>query len=212
MDPRDFLEQLIQERGDDYAGLSRLIGRNPAYIQQFIKRGTPKRLSEDDRKLLATYFGVSEQLLGAPAEGPVIAGRVAVPRLAVRAAAGAGALDAHDRAVSHVTFDGRWLRSLGAADPNGLSIIKVEGDSMAPTLSDGDEILVDCGQGSKRPRDGVFVLRIDEALLVKRLSVNPAQRTVAIKSDNPSYPSFEDCPLADVAIVGRVVLTVRRVA
>ena len=48
-DPRALLERLIRERREDYAGLSRLIGRNPAYVQQYIKRGTPRRLSEGDR-------------------------------------------------------------------------------------------------------------------------------------------------------------------
>ena len=41
-DARTALDRLIVERGENYADLSRLIGRNPAYIQQFIKRGTPK--------------------------------------------------------------------------------------------------------------------------------------------------------------------------
>ena len=39
--PRSALERLAKDRGDDFASLSRLIGRNSAYIQQFIKRGTP---------------------------------------------------------------------------------------------------------------------------------------------------------------------------
>ena len=47
-DPRAVLERLIRERREDYAGLSRLLGRNAAYMQQFIRRGTPKRLAEDD--------------------------------------------------------------------------------------------------------------------------------------------------------------------
>ena len=51
IDARAALERLIEERGEDYAALSRLIGRNAAYIQQFIKRGTPKRLSEEDRRV-----------------------------------------------------------------------------------------------------------------------------------------------------------------
>ena len=38
---RAALARLIEERGADYAGLSRMLGRNPAYIQQFIKRGVP---------------------------------------------------------------------------------------------------------------------------------------------------------------------------
>ena len=50
VDVRSALEALCRERGEDYASLSRLIGRNAAYIQQFIKRGTPQRLAEEDRE------------------------------------------------------------------------------------------------------------------------------------------------------------------
>lgn len=48
--PRAELARLIAERREDYAGLSRLLGRNPAYIQQFIKRGVPRRLSRRQRR------------------------------------------------------------------------------------------------------------------------------------------------------------------
>ena len=69
-DPRLVLERLCAERGDDFAGLSRMLGRNPAYIQQFVRRGVPKRLGEDERRKLARYFGVPEALLGGPADEP----------------------------------------------------------------------------------------------------------------------------------------------
>ena len=49
-DPRLFLEHLCAERGEDFAGLSRMLGRNPAYIQQFVRRGVPKRLKEEERR------------------------------------------------------------------------------------------------------------------------------------------------------------------
>ena len=63
---RDTLARLIQQSGEGFASLSRLIGRNPAYIQQYLKRGIPRRLSEQDRRRLARHFGVSEALFGAP--------------------------------------------------------------------------------------------------------------------------------------------------
>src|SRR3546814_13360797 len=63
------------ERRENYDALSRLIGRNPSYIQQYIKRGTPRKLSETDRRTLARYFGVDEQLLGGPADTPSQIGR-----------------------------------------------------------------------------------------------------------------------------------------
>jgi hypothetical protein len=68
-DPRAVLERLIAESAEDFAGLSKLIGRNPTYIQQFIKRGSPKKLPETERGILARYFGVDESVLGGPDAG-----------------------------------------------------------------------------------------------------------------------------------------------
>ena len=65
-DPRIVIERLCTERGEDFASLSRMLGRNPAYIQQFVRRGVPRRLKEEERRKLARYFSVSESLLGGP--------------------------------------------------------------------------------------------------------------------------------------------------
>ncbi len=46
-DPRLVLERLCAERGEDFAGLSRMLGRNSAYIQQYVRRGVPRRLGEE---------------------------------------------------------------------------------------------------------------------------------------------------------------------
>jgi len=208
-DGRAALARLIEEKGEDYAGLSRLIGRNAAYIQQFIKRGTPRRLAEADRRILARYFGVEESLLGAPETEPK-PGLRPVPRLDVDAAAGAGAFDGDEREGGHIAFDPAWLRRVARGGPDQLSIIRVAGDSMAPTLADGDDILVDRGDAAPRLRDGIYVLRIEGALVVKRLALNPAARTLSIRSDNPAYPGWPDCDPAAVDIVGRVVWAGRR--
>jgi phage repressor protein C with HTH and peptisase S24 domain len=211
MDPRSALQRLIEEKGEDYSSLSRLLGRNAAYIQQYIKRGNPKKLAEDDRRLLARYFGVSEALLGGPDPAAPAQDVVTVPRLDVGASAGAGAFAGDEQARSRIAFDRKWLRGV-SADPKQLSMIRVEGDSMLPTLSDGDEILVDSGDASARLRDGIYVLRMDDVLMVKRLALNPAAKRVTVKSDNPAYPSWPDCPLGQVDVVGRVVWAGRRVA
>lgn len=209
-DARAALQRLIGEKGEDYAGLSRLIGRNPAYIQQYIKRGSPKRLAEADRRLLARYFGVDDSLLGGIDAEPG-RGLVPVPRLGLGASAGAGAFAGDERAEAHIAFDPAWLRRIARGAPDLLSIIRVAGDSMAPTLADGDDILVDRGDGAARIRDGIYVLRIDDALVVKRLAVNPAARTLSVRSDNPAYPGWPDCDPGAIDIVGRVVWTGRRI-
>ena len=208
---RAALQRLIEERGEDYAALSRLLGRNPAYVQQYIKRGSPRRLAERDRRVLARYFGIDEARLGGPPASAARHGLVAVARFDTGIAAGAGAVGEGGEARALIAFDREWLRRVARGRPDQLSIVRVQGDSMVPMLADGDEILVDCGDAAGRLRDGVYVLRIDEALVVKRLSVNPAARTVSITSENPAYPGWPDCALSSIDVVGRVVWAGRRI-
>jgi phage repressor protein C with HTH and peptisase S24 domain len=231
-DVRQTLEALIAARGLSFAGVSQLLGKNPSYVQQFLRRGSPKRLDERDRKLLAQFFGVSERQLGAPGDtipeaprGPMAArqGRPRsgsarglpsrmrlIPHLAVGASAGAGALPDNEAPLAEIAFDEAWLRRLGAGS-DAVTMIRVEGDSMAPTLGDGDDILVAMPtDGPARRRDGIHVLRMDDALIVKRLAFRPDGR-LSVTSDNALYPSYDDVAPESVSIVGRVIWAGRRV-
>ena len=211
-DPRLVLERLCAERGEDFAGLSRMLGRNPAYIQQFVRRGVPKRLKEEERRKLARYFSVSEALLGGPPESDrAPGGLVSVKRHPVSVSAGPGAVVTEELGKPYFAFDERWLKALTASQPSKLSIVRVEGDSMAPTLNAGDDILVDLGEAADRLRDGIYVLRIDDAVVVKRLALNPTGRRVTVQSDNPAYPDWPNCSLDDIKPIGRVIWAGRRV-
>jgi phage repressor protein C with HTH and peptisase S24 domain len=212
IDARETLQRLCAERGVDFAGLSRLVGRNPAYIQQFVRRGTPRRLPETERRVIADFFGISESLLGGPA--PIDSpgeGMVSVPLLPLRAAAGAGAVADDERPRAHLAFEQAWLRRLTSASAEHLSLIQVSGDSMAPTLTDGDELLIDRSDSARRLRDGVYVLRIDDMLVVKRLTLHPVTRRATVQSDNPAYADWPDCDPSELKIIGRVIWTGRRV-
>lgn len=207
-DPRTALNRLVTENGDDYAGLSKLVGRNAAYIQQFIKRGTPKRLPEAERGILARYFGVEEQVLGGVVPPATKSGLRLIPKLAVGASAGPGAMDEGEALAGKIGFDEKWLRKMGL-DPAQLSLIRVAGDSMAPTLNDGDDIMVDRAAATTPLRDGIHVIRMDDVLMVKRLARGPAGR-LSVLSDNPAYPDWADVDGAAVTVIGRVVWTGRR--
>jgi phage repressor protein C with HTH and peptisase S24 domain len=210
-DPRVVLERLCTERGEDFAGLSRMLGRNPAYIQQFVRRGVPKRLGEAERRKLARYFSIPESLLGGPADEAPVGGLIPVRRAPVRASAGPGAIPYEQAGKPYFAFDENWLKSLTASPPSKLSIIRVEGDSMAPTLNAGDDILVDPADCAERLRDGIYVLRADEALVVKRLALHPAGRRVTVQSDNPAYPDWPDCDIDDLQCIGRVIWAGRKI-
>lgn len=211
-DVRRELERLMRARGESYASLSQLLGRNAAYIQQFVKRGLPKQLAERDRRTLARYFGVDEMLLGAEREAASQSASpsVRVPRLSVQASAGPGAAVEGEFAIGSFWFDRDWLRQITPAKPDELSIVAVIGDSMTPTLGEGDEVLVARTMTGIRLRDGIHVLRRDDALVIKRLTLAPAGRTLTISSDNPAYPAFRDCPLDSVTVLGRVIWAGRR--
>ena len=202
MDSRERLSELARERGNSLAALSRMLGRNATYLQQFISKGSPRKLEEADRRKLAQFFGVGEAELGAP-EDLSYESRgewVEVPRLPLEASAGPGAVGAAEIAFDAFRFSRRWLREQGL-EPALLSSIRVLGDSMDPLLRDGDEILVD---RTPRPfREGVHVVRLGEALHVKLLQVVPPDRLRLI-SQNAAYEPV-DVAMADVDVVGRVM-------
>lgn len=203
-DPRERLMALANERGVSLAALSRLIGKNGTYLQQFITKGSPRRLAEEDRLVLARFFGVADGELGGVAEKSYASradsGWVDVPRLALDASAGPGSFSAQEVPFDTFRFSTRWLREQGL-DPAMLSAIAVAGDSMEPVLRDGDEILVD---RTPRPlREGIHVVRLGETLHVKRIqAARPGMLTLI--SANPAYPPVEVL-LADVDVIGRVV-------
>lgn len=199
------LLELAQARGVSLAGLSELIGRNSSYLQQFIRKGSPRKLEEGDRRTLAQFFGVGESELGgsgeiSPAAPATRSDWIEVPRLPIGAAAGPGALGADERPFDSFRFSRRWLKEQGLAGAQ-LSTIRVQGDSMEPVLHDGDEILVDRAQ--RTLRDGIHVVRLGDALMVKRLApAGPGRATLL--SQNYAYPPV-DVALAELEIVGRVV-------
>ena len=211
-DPRTTLDELIRQRGVNYSAVSRLLGRNVSYIQQYLRKGSPRHLDEQDRQILAQFFGVDEAVLGGPVarHTPVIQ-LVQIPVLDVEASAGHGALAGAESQAGQFGFDEKWLRKLTQAKPASLSIIKVVGDSMEPTLHDGDEVLVDVSDEQSKLRDGIYVLRMDGALNVKRIAIEPQGRKISVVSDNAAYPSWQGLDRRSVNIVGRVLWFGRKV-
>lgn len=202
MDPieqREALAAAAAARRESLAALSRLIGRNAAYLQQFVTRGTPRRLEENDRRKLARYLGISDAMLGGqPAEG-----LVAVGRIDAGASAGPGRIVDQERR-SEMLLDPGLLRRLGVR-ADMASTIRVEGASMEPSLFDGDEILVDRDRRSLGVRAGIFVFRRDGLLGVKRLRMLGGEgEAIEIVSDNPAFP-VQRVPAASIDVVGRVV-------
>lgn len=193
---RAALEALMAEQGASFAALSRVLGRNPAYLQQYLRRGSPRELAERDRALLTRFFGVPESRLG----GREAEGVIEIARLDVRASAGPGRLAEDEARRAPGALSEALLRELGVR-ADAASMIRVEGESMEPTLSDGDEILVDRDRREVRGKGAIFVIRLDGTLMVKRLRI--ALGGIEVVSDNPDWP-VRLCRPSELEVIGRV--------
>lgn len=204
VDVRSTLAGLADEAGASLAWLSRALGRNDAYLQQFVKRGTPRRLDEEDRRWLAAYFNVDERALGGTAGGD--AAMVAVRRIDADAHAGAGGLVEDDRNGGEERIDPRVVARLGVS-PATLTMVTAHGDSMEPLIHDGDALFVDMADRRLSSRPGIFVIRLDDALLVKRVARIGLE--VQATSDNPAAPAIASVRADRVIVIGRVVRLAR---
>jgi phage repressor protein C with HTH and peptisase S24 domain len=83
-----------------------------------------------------------------------------------------------------------------------MVLIKVSGDSMEPTLLNGDLVLVDRGRDYLDPQGGVYAIALDDVIMIKR--VQPTGDRVRIISDNKMYEPFE-VKADQVRVNGKVI-------
>ncbi|MEQ5834207.1 LexA family transcriptional regulator [Marinobacter sp. NFXS9] len=123
-----------------------------------------------------------------------------VPVYDIEASAGDGSLFDQEVISSYLKFRNDWLAREGLHQKD-LVAIRVSGDSMDPTLSDGDTILID---RSRIKPDGVFAIRIGDALRIKRLQ-KLTDGSLRVSSDNTFYQEEIIRPenLNQVDIVGQ---------
>lgn len=113
-----------------------------------------------------------------------------LPVFDVHAAAGAGSLVHSEYQIEQLIIPTSLLAEFGLS-PANASIIYVDGNSMEPTLSHKDRLLVDTRELQHPVTDGVYVIRIDDAVYVKRLKWNIPKGIYNVVSDNPEHESFE---------------------
>lgn len=206
-DARRVLEGLIRENGCNFSALSRLLGRNDAYIQQYLRRHSPRVLDDSDIGILAQFFGVDPGVLGGSRQ-------VLRP---IREVVLLPVLDGHKRPgrpdaaqASHTPFAADWLTGIASSGLDQLAIMRLRGEAMEPTLLHDDEIILDLADGAARLRDGLYALRMDESLSIRRIALEPHLRKISVVSDNPAYPSWHGLDRRTASIVGRVVWFGRR--
>jgi phage repressor protein C with HTH and peptisase S24 domain len=141
-------------------------------------------------------------------ERPPIPGDVAqVPLYFAEASAGGGAIAETEEIKEYIQFKASWIRGDLRAVPANLFMLKVTGDSMEPTLRAGDLLLVD---KAEQLRDsGIYVVRIGDFTLVKRIKIAPGPKLLII-SDNaerygPDTVDPKNLGELNIDVLGRVI-------
>lgn len=149
-----------------------------------------------------TSLSTMVQMQGLP---PSIAADFAlIPRLDIRASAGNGALSYDEEVIDFLAFQASWLRARNV-NPDSARVMTAKGDSMEPTIRDGDVLLVDTS--IDRVRDNALYIIVFEGLVfVKRIHMK-LNGAILLISDNERYPPEEVTPEAAprLHVAGRVV-------
>ena len=201
--------RLIMQQFGSVADLARAVGVSDNAIYKWVSgRGQPSMMSLVN---LSKAAGVSVEWLATGRGAPTKAKSeihtsepaevIPMPRHSLRAANGRPAIQTQ-QIVDYVSFQAEWLQRALNVDMRNTALIEVIGDSMSPTIDEGDVVLVDLREG-RFHHDGVYVLRTGSDLAVKRLQRQP-DGALLIRSDNPAYESNTVKP-DEVTLLGRVV-------
>jgi phage repressor protein C with HTH and peptisase S24 domain len=132
---------------------------------------------------------------------------VTIPRYNIVASAGAGAaLAEHSQIVEYLAFSEDFLRLRLHRRPEDLVLIEARGDSMEPTIRDGDVLTVDIRQTETLENGRLYVLRIADGMLVKRVELR--LQSLVLHSDNKRYApeTVTRAEAEQLHIIGQVLL------
>ncbi|MEG9499886.1 XRE family transcriptional regulator [Mannheimia indoligenes] len=196
------LQKALHQQGLTQEGLANIVDVSQTAISDIAKGKTqnPRNIVE-----IAQALGVSvEWLKTGKGEAPDFAKSEENPTayedekpmlrlevLDVYASAGNGSFVTGDlTSYTHaVEFENAYFAQVfQRANAKGLSIINVDGDSMEPTIGNGDLLFVDTTKSSYQG-DGVYVFSYGENLYVKRLQF--AGDELLVISDNPRYKDWK---------------------
>lgn len=196
------------------ASLSRALGRNAAYLHQYIHRQSPRILPEAERHRLASFLHIAHEKLQPVSHRLPQDETVSIPFLDIESAAGHASIldDFAEAKQQDWQFTPAIMTQLQHNGIAYLRLLKVRGDSMTPQLEDGDVIMIDLKNNHPEPA-GTFVLDDGHGLVVKNLQLlapdaKAGKVKVRICSMNSAYAPYRRA-FEDVRILGRVIWMAR---
>ena len=201
--------EAFKESGYSQNQFAKLLGVSPSAVNQWVH--PDKEINVDDKHIpaIARITRKSETWLlsGVGDKQDVLdENTISVPQIDVSASAGHGAIIFEDdQVLKRIDLNAPWLRrQCSFSHPDKLSVITASGDSMQPTISHGDFLLVDQGIEAIRS-DSIYVAVVNGNLYVKRFQQTP-RNTLLMISDNSAYQQFELNPEQDeIRVIGKVI-------
>ena len=203
----NFIKKTLKIRSD--AELARNLRQSPASFNAkkirgtidlieirdlFVQRGTDVKILEDFLSKPSLHIPANEKLSASQYRE--------VPEYNVRVSAGHGEYQGIEHVKQELQIPKQWL-----PDNGKVGLVKVDGDSMWPTIAHGDFVGVEFSSGYTS--DGLYLIRVEDAAFVKRLQKE--FNLIRIISDNPQYREMTVSPDdgSDFGLIGRVALIVR---
>jgi phage repressor protein C with HTH and peptisase S24 domain len=116
--------------------------------------------------------------------------------------AGGGSVVMSEQLGEYYAFRKDWLSKVATSARN-IILMTVEGESMTPTISDGDTVMIDMGR-TRIKSGSIYALGIEDTIIVKRLEYL-VSGTIRIISDNrQEYAPYEANP-QNIRIIGEVI-------
>ena len=203
-DLTDRIRMAIDESGKSMSAIAREIGVTPQAVRAYKEGISSPSMNRLDALAKATGKSSEWMHLGIGEKEDKQEGIISVPLLEVRASAGTGCINFSEQVVRRIDFFEDWLkRNVRYTNRGNLDMITASGDSMEPTISSGDLLLIDHGVNEVL-YDSIYVAMVNGEVYVKRFQKTPS-RTLLMISDNKKYQSFELRPEDEIRIIGRVV-------
>lgn len=197
----DRMGKLLKSKNLTIKDFSNLIEVNPSVVDSWKNRGVmPKAdIACKAAKVLNTSV---EYLIGG--DRSVLASDYIVPVLNQELSAGKGSLLPDEDVIQGLVALPSYLKEYG----ENLAGLYVHGDSMQPTLNNGDMVI--CTSLGWDNSEGLYAIRLNGNGYVKRIQVGAGK--IIINSDNPKYKPIEESLESDnLQIIGKVVLIIQKV-
>lgn len=199
------LLERVETAAGSRAEIARVLNLAPARVTEMMKGA--RDLSFEEARTLINHYAIDGQS-PSPLEALRGQGIVFVEEVDLSLGMGGGKYVEFVESKGVVPFKEDWLKGLTRGDVASLRVVRGEGDSMQPTILDGDIVLIDMAQSNINSQDRIWAIFWGDLGMIKRVRRTPGGKFM-LSSDNPNISPIEAVD-DEMHVLGRVVWIGRR--